>query len=71
VLYFGTPVEEMEMEEKETKMKDFIEYLSEDLSYVVNMATSLRQLRFPPRLKRGPPHPRVSSYQAARIARRN
>ena len=40
------------MEEKETKMKDFIEYLLEGL-YGINMATSIRQLRFPPRLKRG------------------
>jgi hypothetical protein len=31
VLYFGNPVEEMEMEEKETTMKDFIEYLLEGL----------------------------------------
>jgi hypothetical protein len=32
VLYFGSLVEEMEMEEKETTMKDFIEYLLEGLS---------------------------------------
>jgi hypothetical protein len=31
VLYFGGPVEEMEMEEKETTMKDSIEYLLEGL----------------------------------------
>jgi hypothetical protein len=31
VLYFGSPVEEMEMEEKETAMKDFIEYHLEGL----------------------------------------
>jgi hypothetical protein len=31
VLYFGNPVEEMEMEEKETTMKDFIEYLLDGL----------------------------------------
>jgi hypothetical protein len=30
-VYFWNFVEEMEMEEKETKMKDFIEYLSEGL----------------------------------------
>ena len=30
-MYFWNLVEEMEMEEKETKMKDFIEYLSEGL----------------------------------------
>jgi hypothetical protein len=30
-VYFWNLVEEMEMQEKETKMKDFIEYLSESL----------------------------------------
>jgi hypothetical protein len=30
-VYFGYPVEEMEMEEKETTVKDFIEYLLEGL----------------------------------------
>jgi hypothetical protein len=31
VLYFGSPVEKMQMEEKETTMKDSIEYLLEGL----------------------------------------
>jgi hypothetical protein len=31
VLYFGGPVKEMEMEEKETTMKESIEYLLEGL----------------------------------------
>jgi hypothetical protein len=30
-VYFWNPVEEIEMEEKETTMEDFIEYLSEGL----------------------------------------
>ena len=63
VLYFGSPAEEMEMEEKETTIKDFIEHLLESLlrnKHGDDGRLSLRQLRFPRRLKRG-------SYSSARF----